>query len=496
MRSTRTDGIQTEPLRALLRKVDSGAFMAPEERIRVFIELGKYQEAAFLPTTLFRWYESEELSRDVLRQLLPLAWKHCPFPTRFLDYRKWIELFRSTGFLTDEPGFVRPSVPFTIYRGSVDEFKRRPTWTTSLSVAVKHCGDARAYYRDRSAHVYIATAPPDAVLAMFFDKNDNWVVVDPDGLSDVRRISDAEAMRYWRGTEKETPLCDNSELESLSVEQLKLTGSGEHLGGAGRKFLYESPTGHIYLFKPAESKRTRVEEPFRAHIQVAVATLQRKVLGEAHSVPIRVVTLGGRVGTLQPLLQPISVLRRSSVHLLSPVQIRMLQREHIVDWAVANFDTSEDNFLVLDGGHIVGIDKEQAGRYIGDPGASKFSMNYNPNAHEGDRPPFYNWIYALHASGMLDLDPRNVFPAIQRLESIPDEEYRALFRDYAESLRGKGAGAERLLTQFVERKGLVRAQFERFIEELKGSLLQLVKGGTDEFRRRFSQLVKGGEQRW
>jgi len=55
---------------------------------------------------------------------------------------------------------------------------------------------------------------------------------------------------------------------------------------------------------------------------------------------------------------------------------------------------------------------------------------------------------------------------IQRIEAIPDDEYRELFRAYAEALHGKGEKAEALLDQIVKRKQVVRAEFEAFFSEL------------------------------
>ena len=52
------------------------------------------------------------------------------------------------------------------------------------------------------------------------------------------------------------------------------------------------------------------------------------------------------------------------------------------------------------------------------------------------------------------------------MESIPDKEYREIFRPYAEALHGQGKEAEKLLDEIVERKSTLRETYRTFYESL------------------------------
>jgi hypothetical protein len=114
----------------------------------------------------------------------------------------------------------------------------------------------------------------------------------------------------------------------------------------------------------------------------------------------------------------------------------------------------------------VGIDKDQAFRYLTNSGAKKMSYSFHPNNVYGEKEPIYNPLYRLFAKGDIDLDPNDVLPYIKRVESVSNKEYREIFREYAESLNGKGAAAEALLDDIVERKINLRETYREFFEEI------------------------------
>lgn len=252
-----------------------------------------------------------------------------------------------------------------------------------------------------------------------------------------------------------------------SLEKLTYVGSGAYLGGTGEKHIYQDKAGQKYLFKPALSKAGKVEE-FRAYVQEVASEIARRIYDEGQFVQIKVVRDSkGRLGTLQKLMPEVEGdLKKISWKSLSPYQLSMLQREHVLDWTIGNFDSHGGNFILLKDGRVLGIDKEQAFRYIGDKKSWKMSLDYHPNKIYGEQEPIYNTIYRAFANKEIDLDLQTVLPALQRLEAIPDSEYRAILRPYAESLLGKGAKAESFLDQAVRRKNSVRAQYEAFFTEL------------------------------
>lgn len=263
---------------------------------------------------------------------------------------------------------------------------------------------------------------------------------------------------------------DFSSLEPKSTipdaDALHYVGSGAYLGGAGRKYIYEDATGRRYIFKPAESKGGK-PEPFRAYIQEAASQLGARLYEPGSFVEIRSMNLRGEFGTVQPLLPGVKGdLKKIGWQSLGPEAWKQIQREHVLDWVIGNFDSHAGNFIYLEGGRVLGIDKEQAFRYLYDPKSWRMSLNYHPNAVYGEQEPLYNALYRAFAQNKVDLDLQAVLPVLQRLERIPDDEYRAIFRPYAEALKGKGAAAEDLLDRVVKRKHEVRECYREFFTKL------------------------------
>ncbi len=251
------------------------------------------------------------------------------------------------------------------------------------------------------------------------------------------------------------------------MEKLHYMGSGSYLGGAGEKHIYEDKHGQRYIFKPAQTKAGK-PEPFRAYVQEAASEISKRIYDEGQFIQVKTVTdASGRLGTLQKLLPDVEGdLKKISWTTLTPEQLRQIQREHVLDWVIGNFDSHGGNFILLKDGRVLGTDKEQAFRYIADPKSWKMSLDYHPNAIYGEQEPIYNTIYRAFAKKDVDLDLQAVLPALQRLEAIPDEEYRAILRPYAEALHGKGEKAEQLLDLAVKRKHETREQFRQFFTDL------------------------------
>lgn len=250
------------------------------------------------------------------------------------------------------------------------------------------------------------------------------------------------------------------------VDALRYAGSGAYLGGAGEKHIYEDASGNKYIFKPAVSK-SGVSEPFRAYVQEAASQIAARLYEPGEFVEIKAMTLRGRLGTVQPLLSGVKGnLKSIKWQSLAPDVWKQIQREHVLDWVVGNFDSHAGNFIYLEGGRVLGIDKEQAFRYLYDPKSWKMSLDYHPNAVYGEQEPLYNTLYRAFAQNKIDLDLQAVLPVLQRLERISDDEYRAILRPYAEALKGKGAAAEDLLDRAVKRKHEVRECYREFFTKL------------------------------
>lgn len=107
---------------------------------------------------------------------------------------------------------------------------------------------------------------------------------------------------------------------------------------------------------------------------------------------------------------------------------------------MCNYDSHGGNFLRVNStGKLVGVDKEQAFRYITNPSAKKMSYSFHPNSTYGETEPIYNTLYRKFANGDIDIDLNDVLPYIQRVEAVPDAAYREIFREYAEAPSWQGS---------------------------------------------------------
>lgn len=248
-----------------------------------------------------------------------------------------------------------------------------------------------------------------------------------------------------------------------------------HLGGTGEMHLLEAPDGEEWLFKPAYKKYSTSIEEFRAYVQEAGYKVQGIIdpdsavkvgVGEI-DVPGTGKVFGSvqqRVGNLDSSFDLKAWQAKGGT--LSPDVVAQLQRENVTDWLLCNYDSHGGNFLLTNDGTLIGVDKEQAFRFINQSGAQHMSLTFHPNAAIGETEPVYNTLYRKFANGEIDIRLNDTLTYIKRIEAIPDAEYREIFRGYAEALHGKGAQAEALLDKIVARKQTVRAEFESFYTDL------------------------------
>ncbi len=241
------------------------------------------------------------------------------------------------------------------------------------------------------------------------------------------------------------------------------------LGGTGEMHSYKDATGQEWLFKPAQTK-SGTPEPFRAYVQEAGYKVQ-SIVDPDTAVPVGTGNLGGKFGAFQKQIHRIDDATdlkhwQYTTDQLPPGAAPQLQREHVTDWLLGNFDSHGGNFVMDDVGRLIGLDKEQSLRYINQIGSQKMSYTYHPNATYGETEPIYNTLFRRFAKGEIDLDLQDTITYIKRVEAIPDSLYREIFRDYAEQLYGKGKAAEELLDQIVERKHSLRETYREFYSDL------------------------------
>jgi hypothetical protein len=308
-----------------------------------------------------------------------------------------------------------------------------------------------AHPRCRCAVLYVEKEPPkyqaepEEDLIEAWDQEDQMPVPEPPE-PELPKIPEAEKM----------------------PKGMKYNGK-PNLGGTGEIHSYLDELGDEWLFKPAQSKSGN-PEAFRAYVQEAGYKVQGIVDPET-AVPVGTGELGGKFGAFQKRITPID----DTVDLkhwqytsdqLPPGTAAQLQREHVTDWLLGNFDSHGGNFVMDDAGRLIGLDKEQSFRYISQIGGQQMSYTYHPNATYGETEPIYNTLFRRFAKGEIDLDLQDTLTYIKRVEAIPDPLYREIFREYAEELHGKGKAAEDLLDQIIDRKNRLREDYRQFYSDL------------------------------
>lgn len=250
-----------------------------------------------------------------------------------------------------------------------------------------------------------------------------------------------------------------------------------NIGGTGDIHLLADDFDNSWLFKPAQAKYSGNDEAFRAYAQEAGYKVQG-IVDPDTAVQVGTADVNGTFGAFQQQIdteygthQYMDYLQdslASGKNIPSDIGniVPQLQREHVTDWLLGNFDAHGGNFIVREGGDIIGIDKEQAFKYMDDTASHKMSYSYHPNAKYGEKEPIYNAMFRSFADKKIDMNLQDSLPYIKRIEAIPDAKYRDIFRPYAESLKGKGKDAEQLLDAIVERKQQLRDTYRDFYSDL------------------------------
>jgi hypothetical protein len=134
---------------------------------------------------LDHWWQAGRLDRRMLAVLLPQAWQGPRWPLQVLDARTWLDLFKAAGFVSWDSlvgtEIAAPSVPLTVYRGATDGVGAQGmAWTEDLETARRFAQAAES--GEERGVIYRAVVPPEAVLAIFRDRAEHEVLVNPDML--------------------------------------------------------------------------------------------------------------------------------------------------------------------------------------------------------------------------------------------------------------------------------------------------------------------------
>ena len=175
--------------------------------------------------------------------------------------------------------------------------------------------------------------------------------------------------------------------------------------------LCEDGSGTEWLFKPAQSKSGTPEE-FRAYVQEAGYKVQG-IVDPDTAVKVGTGNIGGQFGAYQQKIDvdpngfDFKAWQQYGTKGLTADQVQQIQREHVTDWLLGNYDSHGGNFVTDTNGRLIGVDKEQSFRYITDKASEKMTYAYHPNSKYGETEPLYNTVFRKYANNELDLNPQD-----------------------------------------------------------------------------------------
>jgi len=263
-----------------------------------------------------------------------------------------------------------------------------------------------------------------------------------------------------------------------------------HIGNTGRMFAIQSPNGvEKYYFKPAETKDREVKL-YRAYIQESAYNIQQ-IINPTRAVKCNVCNINGTVGTIQEKIEIDEEATKqfyryfeNNVGKLSPKIISQILDEYLVDYSLCNYDAHARNFIIDKNGNLRGIDKEQSFRYIDKDvtGDMLFSQNYNEVL--GENETIYATIFKKIASGEIShkmLEGLNY--RVSRLAQIPNDQYRDIFKSYANSKAKTPEEAKILLDKIVNRKQSITKKIDMLKQNMYSQSYGKAKGngGIEEY---------------
>jgi hypothetical protein len=212
-----------------------------------------------------------------------------------------------------------------------------------------------------------------------------------------------------------------------------LKDTGQTVGTHGGK-LYKDSAGDTWLFKPTDPSQKHL-----ALAEVAAGKLHEKAglttpaMGET--------TVNGKYGMIQKIIPNTTSPYAGSFNAktVTQAQALQLQQEHIFDWLVSNHDSNGSNILKGADGKLIGIDKGQAYKFFG---ADTLDPSFNPNGHAV---PIANQFFAQYIKTPLSVEMNNknqLNNFINKLQAIPDDEFKAILRPYAEAAAKNGTLAK------------------------------------------------------
>lgn len=208
-------------------------------------------------------------------------------------------------------------------------------------------------------------------------------------------------------------------------------GSATHLGGTHSKSLVAAPDGSTWLFKPDTTTGGA-----RSHAESAASAVY--TAAGLPAVGVHVADIGGKTGSVQPLLAGTSPLAADPAA-WTQADVDAIVRHHVAAWAVGDHDAHHGNMLRTSGGGLLPCDHGAAFKHYG---RDKLHLDYTPHAGHSFPPPVFHVAYRAAAAGKLapgvTIRPEAALPTLKSFEAIPEGRYRGLLHTVAHAGAARG----------------------------------------------------------
>ena len=168
--------------RMYLGKLESLARTAPPHGLG-------YYERPYRLRMVIQWWREGTVPASELAEELAWAWSDMESDDTLNAPQnlELIELWREIGFYADREGVRPPRRSLRVWRGGSEPMGL--AWSTSRDIALWFASRGVRLGHDQEEILWVASAPPEAVLARIFQRNEQEVVVDPRLLTRVRRVA-------------------------------------------------------------------------------------------------------------------------------------------------------------------------------------------------------------------------------------------------------------------------------------------------------------------
>lgn len=340
----------------------------------------------------------------------------------------------------------------------------------------------------KKKHPSDAATPHSIVNAAFhMEMNDTGKLsIGPGAYGDVgtQPVSAPEAEKHLHGT---TSTGIKTVSKFLAPGDMKPTG--KKMPGVNGALVYKDHKGNDWLVKfPGGSKGTSQaysNSKFLVDLDVATSRIQNKAGLPVPSIHAK--TIDGKLASVHKMYSRVQEPFHDGMGIdlndLTDTEIVEIQKNMVLDWLLSNHDAHSGNFLQTDKG-IIGIDKGQSFKYFG---KDKLSVHFGSDLNPPLAPnkPVYSTLMhqAQMGDGKMDFNNPEVQKTIQRLQDIPDEEYKDLLRPYAEQASKAGllsypdkltmdsqeVSVNKFLIRAVKRKNSLATDFAKLNNEINGS---------------------------